>query len=213
MGFKDAWARQQARADAAKDERTAGRKAKKDEKTQEKERIAAQHAEVEAWMAEHHDDLVTQFANLHVFTDRLIVLHHPMPLTASQDHEVHQLAGLRARIDREGGGSYSRGTLTRTAIGAGSWQKKETQQVTQFVTIEGPNTFVQFMVGQFPTTKHTRFVTQFNAAAAQATPAQTEPAPTGDDVIGKLRHIGELHEAGIIDDDEFAALKARFING
>ena len=46
--------------------------------------------------------------------------------------------------------------------------------------------------------------------------AAPPPAPTGgvsDDTIESLRKLGELHEQGILTDEEFAAQKAKLLHG
>ncbi|MGH3154370.1 MAG: SHOCT domain-containing protein [Streptosporangiaceae bacterium] len=53
-------------------------------------------------------------------------------------------------------------------------------------------------------------------AAAQAQPAPASPAAapdpgSGDDVIAKIRQLGELKQQGLLSDEEFAALKAKLI--
>jgi hypothetical protein len=42
-----------------------------------------------------------------------------------------------------------------------------------------------------------------------APPAQ--PAAAGDDAIAKLKELGELHESGVLTDEEFAAQKAKLL--
>ncbi|MFN8185320.1 MAG: SHOCT domain-containing protein [Candidatus Nanopelagicales bacterium] len=53
---------------------------------------------------------------------------------------------------------------------------------------------------------------------AQQAPAQPAPAPapapaadTMDDKIAQLKQLGELHEQGILTDEEFAAQKAKLL--
>ena len=48
---------------------------------------------------------------------------------------------------------------------------------------------------------------QAQMAAQQAAPA----APAEDDVMAKLEKLGSLHAAGILDDAEFAAAKAKLL--
>jgi membrane protease subunit (stomatin/prohibitin family) len=45
--------------------------------------------------------------------------------------------------------------------------------------------------------------------AAAAAPAQT--APQQDDPMAKLKELGQLHESGVLTDDEFAAAKAKLL--
>ena len=44
--------------------------------------------------------------------------------------------------------------------------------------------------------------------AAQAPP----PAAAGGDPMEKLRELGQLHESGVLTDEEFAAAKAKILN-
>lgn len=50
--------------------------------------------------------------------------------------------------------------------------------------------------------------------AAQQQAAQPVPQPagsTGDDLIGKLQQLGQLHQSGVLSDEEFAAAKAKLL--
>ena len=51
--------------------------------------------------------------------------------------------------------------------------------------------------------------------AEQAPPPQqyAAPAPPAEDPIEKLKELGQLHEQGILTDEEFAAEKAKVLNG
>jgi phosphosulfolactate phosphohydrolase-like enzyme len=49
------------------------------------------------------------------------------------------------------------------------------------------------------------------AADAQAQQAAAGPG-SGDDVIAKIRELGELKQQGLLNDEEFAALKAKLIS-
>jgi len=54
------------------------------------------------------------------------------------------------------------------------------------------------------------------AADAQAQQAMPSPAAatgpgSGDDVIARIRELGELKQQGLLSDEEFAALKAKMI--
>lgn len=55
------------------------------------------------------------------------------------------------------------------------------------------------------------------AAAAQAAAAPPAPAPVAapaaDDPIAKLKELAELKSAGILSDEEFAAMKAKILAG
>ncbi|MEI2697893.1 MAG: SHOCT domain-containing protein [Microthrixaceae bacterium] len=56
---------------------------------------------------------------------------------------------------------------------------------------------------------------QQQVAAQQ--PVQQAPAPAaapaGDDTLAQLQKLGDLHQQGILTDDEFAAQKAKILNG
>jgi len=51
---------------------------------------------------------------------------------------------------------------------------------------------------------------QAQQAAAASPAAAAGPGP-GDDVIAKIRELGELKQQGLLSDEEFAALKAKLI--
>jgi len=44
-----------------------------------------------------------------------------------------------------------------------------------------------------------------------AAPVAVAPAPVEDDPIEKLKELGQLHEQGILTDEEFAAEKAKVL--
>lgn len=56
---------------------------------------------------------------------------------------------------------------------------------------------------------------QQQAAYAQQQQAYAQPvaaaAPAGDDLISKLKELGELHQSGVLSDEEFAAAKAKLL--
>ena len=49
------------------------------------------------------------------------------------------------------------------------------------------------------------------AAAPTAPAAPAAPAPAADGLAAQLQRLGELHAAGTLTDDEFAAAKARLL--
>lgn len=52
------------------------------------------------------------------------------------------------------------------------------------------------------------------APATAPPPAPTTPAPTptaGDDLVGKLGELAQLHQQGVLTDAEFAAAKQRLL--
>jgi len=48
---------------------------------------------------------------------------------------------------------------------------------------------------------------------SEPAPAAAAPASAGDDRIAKLQQLGDLHNQGILTDEEFAAEKAKILNG
>jgi hypothetical protein len=48
-------------------------------------------------------------------------------------------------------------------------------------------------------------------APPQAAPVQAAPAPAAADPIQQLKQLGELHQSGVLTDEEFAAQKARIL--
>ena len=52
------------------------------------------------------------------------------------------------------------------------------------------------------------------AAAAAAAPAAAAEAPAGasDDLMGQLSQLAQLHQAGALTDEEFAAAKAKLLS-
>jgi len=51
------------------------------------------------------------------------------------------------------------------------------------------------------------------AASAPAAPAPETPSAGGDDRLAKLQQLADLKSQGILTDEEFAAEKARILNG
>ena len=48
-------------------------------------------------------------------------------------------------------------------------------------------------------------------AAAQPPAGQPQAAAAGDDMISQLKSLGELHQSGVLTDEEFAAQKAKIL--
>ena len=48
-------------------------------------------------------------------------------------------------------------------------------------------------------------------AYQQAPPPPPPAAPAGDDTLEQLKQLGELHAAGVLTDEEFAAQKAKIL--
>ncbi|HTP19610.1 MAG TPA: SHOCT domain-containing protein [Solirubrobacteraceae bacterium] len=67
--------------------------------------------------------------------------------------------------------------------------------------------------------QYNRWSQQDEQQQAAQVPAPSEPAPpaaapasAGDDRIAKLQQLGDLHNQGILTDEEFAAEKAKILN-
>jgi hypothetical protein len=56
---------------------------------------------------------------------------------------------------------------------------------------------------------------EYNASSQQPAPAPPQPAPAAPaaDPIEQLKELGQLHQQGILTDEEFAAQKARLLGG
>ena len=52
---------------------------------------------------------------------------------------------------------------------------------------------------------------QQQEAAAQPPPQAVAP-PAQEDSVAKLKQLGELHQSGVLNDEEFAAAKAKILN-
>lgn len=66
--------------------------------------------------------------------------------------------------------------------------------------------------------EHAAMQAQMQAAAAQAAAEQAAQAPppapaAADDPIAKLKELADLKAAGVLSDDEFAAMKAKILAG
>jgi hypothetical protein len=51
------------------------------------------------------------------------------------------------------------------------------------------------------------------AQAQQATPAPAPAAAEGSDLTAQLQQLAQLHNAGVLSDEEFAAAKAKLLGG
>ncbi len=49
-------------------------------------------------------------------------------------------------------------------------------------------------------------------AAQQQQQAAAAPPPPEEDPMEKLKELGQLHESGVLTDEEFAAAKAKILN-
>lgn len=56
-----------------------------------------------------------------------------------------------------------------------------------------------------------RWAEQEQAQAAQQPPPAQTPANSSEDPVEKLKQLGQLHQSGVLTDEEFAAAKAKVI--
>jgi hypothetical protein len=64
--------------------------------------------------------------------------------------------------------------------------------------------------------KYANQAAQQQAAAAPATPAPEQSqaaAPAGDDLNSQLMQLSQLHNAGVLSDEEFTQAKAKLLGG
>lgn len=52
-----------------------------------------------------------------------------------------------------------------------------------------------------------------SAPQGYAEPPPAPPQQTEEDPLAKLKQLGELHSSGVLTDEEFAAAKAKILNG
>lgn len=111
------------------------------------------------------------------------------------------------------GGPGLVGTMARTAVIAGTAQatanavnsRAEHKQQATMAAAEQHNAVAELQ----------QQVEALQAQEAQAVVTPPAPAPAAapqDALIAKLAQLGELHSAGILTDDEFAAAKAKILS-
>ncbi|MGB7861300.1 MAG: SHOCT domain-containing protein [Acidimicrobiia bacterium] len=98
------------------------------------------------------------------------------------------------------------GTMARTAVVAGT--------ATAVVGgVKGHSDSKQAAAEEQAAANQAAYESQAQIAELQAQVAaqQTAPAPPQDDMMTKLKELGELHAAGVLTDDEFATAKAKLL--
>ena len=65
--------------------------------------------------------------------------------------------------------------------------------------------------GRVARRQNARWAEQDQMAYQQQAPAPAAAAPAEDDSIAKLKELGELHDSGVLTDEEFAAQKAKIL--
>ena len=94
------------------------------------------------------------------------------------------------------------GTMARTAVIAGT-----------ATAVSGNVAARQNAAAQSQTASQQAAVNQAVAQqmAAQQAPAPAAPAPAANDVMAQLSQLSQMHSAGLITGDEFAAAKAKLL--
>jgi membrane protease subunit (stomatin/prohibitin family) len=67
--------------------------------------------------------------------------------------------------------------------------------------------------GRWARQEQQQYEEQQSQTAAQAPTQAAAPAAQGEDPMAKLKQLGELHEQGVLTDEEFASAKAKILNG
>lgn len=104
------------------------------------------------------------------------------------------------------------GTVARTAVIAGT-----AQATSNAVNRRGQEKAAQQQAyAEQQAEQQAAYVQQQQAAQQQAAYAQQQaagqpPAPAGDDLVSKLKQLGQLHQSGVLSDQEFAAAKAQLL--
>ena len=89
--------------------------------------------ELTAWVAEHKAGRIARWGNVNLFSDRIIRLPS---MSSSCIAESFPLTGVSAAVDTAGG-IYSKGTLGRSLVSLGTWQKKKDNRVSWLI-VDGP---------------------------------------------------------------------------
>ncbi len=111
------------------------------------------------------------------------------------------------------------GTMARTAViagtatvVAGSVSNSQQQKAQQKASAQQAQAAAQ--QAQFDASVQQAVAQQLAAQQPAAAPAAAAPAAAPEnDVIAQLKKLGELHQAGILSDEEFAAAKTKVLAG
>src|SRR5262245_25842931 len=92
------------------------------------------------------------------------------------------------------------GGIARTAVAAGTWTA-----VSNRVSRRQANRWAQDDQSAYP-------APVYQAPPPPPPPPQPAPAaPAGDDIAGQLARLGQLHDSGVLTDEEFAASKSKLL--
>ena len=135
-----------------------------------------------------------------------------VPLWAVRDIDLNQGMSQRARgvgdltlkMDAQAAADYGQRVLVLKAI-------KDPKQVRSIILAQANEVRTTWMTRQ-----HDRDLEQRRAGANQfggyQAPAPVQPATAGaDDFMARLTKLGEMKQAGLLSDDEFATAKARLM--
>jgi putative oligomerization/nucleic acid binding protein len=95
--------------------------------------------------------------------------------------------------------------MARTAVAAGTWtavSNRVARRQQQRWADQDAQQYYQQPAPQY-----------YQPAAPAAAPAAPAAAPAADDRIERLKELGALKSQGILTEEEFAAEKARILNG
>ncbi|WEV72114.1 SHOCT domain-containing protein [Bifidobacterium sp. ESL0790] len=140
--------------------------------------------------------------------------------TIENGGEKQSLAGVTARLEM-GSDLQSRVTMTRLlALGVFAFAAKKKKGGERYLTIEGPDFMWATEVNRKKISKAEAFAVKVNNQAKQAPvePAAPEgaglanPAPqqhAADSTADILAKLAQLHDSGVLTDEEFTAAKAK----
>jgi hypothetical protein len=98
--------------------------------------------------------------------------------------------------------------MARTAVAAGTWTA-----VSNRVARRQQQRWADQDAQQYYQQPQPQYYQPAAPAAPAAAPAAPAAAPAADDRIERLKELGALKSQGILTEEEFAAEKARILNG
>jgi hypothetical protein len=113
------------------------------------------------------------------------------------------------------------GGVARTAVAAGTWTAVSNRVSRRQANRWAENDQAAYYEDQYAQPQYAapQYAAPQYAAPQYAPPQYTPPpapaavAPSGDPALAKLRQLAELHDQGILTDEEFTAQKARILGG
>jgi hypothetical protein len=157
--------------------------------TETRDRVAEQRAEHDRVIAEHDDGLVAAFDRVRLYPDRIVVVPSSRRKDRGLAPDSRPLAGVRARINED-----------RNGLELGGWDQRDV-----YLTISGPGFEWSIRTDAVWSSRKARdFAALVNSRGSASAPAG---APV--DVAGQLRQLAELHQAGELTAEEYAAAKQR----